>query len=161
MFTWNLSHFKYAIYLVYTTSCLGICSLSGFGGQHTVAPSPPTPSGPKWPFRLRITGASRFGRCVPAWDVQGKQRWVPQPVLPDPSLSQGQVEAVHDVLLSTSCCCPQAQLFDPDAVFPFRNTEEVREKVAEERRRLLHRDGTPRDRCRAEVCHIRCIRVIY
>jgi hypothetical protein len=52
----------------------------------------------------------------------------------------------------------------PDAVFPFRNTEEVREKVAEERRRLLHRDGTPHNRCKAEVCCIRSMeytRIIY
>jgi hypothetical protein len=61
----------------------------------------------------------------------------------------------------TTCWCPKAQLGDPDAVFPFRNTEEVREKVAAERRRLLHRDGTPRDRCKAEVCYIRSKYVIY
>ncbi len=29
----------------------------------------------------------------------------------------------------TTCCCPKVQLSDPDAVFPFRNTEEGREKV--------------------------------
>ena len=61
----------------------------------------------------------------------------------------------------TTCWCPKARLSDPDAVFPFRNTEEVREKVAAERRRLLHRDGTPRDRCKAEVCYILCKNVIY
>ncbi len=55
----------------------------------------------------------------------------------------------------TTCWCPDAQSSDPDAVFPFRNTEEVRVKVAEERRRLHDRDGTPRDRCKAEVCYIR------
>ncbi len=33
-------------------------------------------------------------------------------------------------------------------------TEEVREKVTQERRRLLHRDGTPRDCCKAEVSYI-------
>ena len=54
-----------------------------------------------------------------------------------------------------------AQLSDPNAVFPFRNTEEVRENVAQERRRLLHKDGTPRDRCKAEVCYIRSKYVIY
>jgi hypothetical protein len=47
----------------------------------------------------------------------------------------------------TTCWCPKAQYSDPDALFPFRNTEEVLENVAAERRRLLHRDGTPRDRC--------------
>jgi hypothetical protein len=39
--------------------------------------------------------------------------------------------------------------------------EEVRENVAEERRRLLHRDETPHDLCKAEVWYIRCIHVIY
>ena len=53
------------------------------------------------------------------------------------------------------------RMANPDTVFPFRNTEEVREKVAQERRRLLHRDGTPRDRCKAEVCYIRSKYVIY
>jgi hypothetical protein len=61
----------------------------------------------------------------------------------------------------TTCWCPKARLSDPDAVFPFRNTEEVREKVAAERRRLLHRDGTPGDCCKAEVCYILCKNVIY
>ena len=61
----------------------------------------------------------------------------------------------------TTCWCPKARLSDPDAVFPFRNTEEVREKVAAERRRLLNRDGTPRDRCKAEVWYIFCKYVIY
>ncbi len=56
---------------------------------------------------------------------------------------------------------PKARLSDPDAVFPFLNTEEVREKVAAERRRLLHRDGMPRKCCKAEVCHIFCKYVIY
>ncbi len=55
----------------------------------------------------------------------------------------------------TTCWYPKAQSSDPDAVFPFRNTEEAREKVAEERRRLLDRDGTPRDRCKVEICHIK------
>ena len=49
-----------------------------------------------------------------------------------------------------TCWCPKARLSDPDTVFPFRNTEEVRKKVAEERTRLLHRDGTPRDRCKSD-----------
>jgi hypothetical protein len=29
-----------------------------------------------------------------------------------------------------SCCCPKDQLTDPDVVFQFRNTNEVRENVA-------------------------------
>ena len=66
----------------------------------------------------------------------------------------------------TTCWCPKAGLSDPDAVFPFRNTEEVREKIAEERRRLLHKDGTPRDRCKTEVCYIiyryiPCFKMVY
>jgi hypothetical protein len=56
------------------------------------------------------------------------------------------------------------RMANPDTVFPFRNTEEVLEKVAQERRRLLHnlhRDGTSCDRCKAEVCYIRSKYVIY
>jgi hypothetical protein len=54
----------------------------------------------------------------------------------------------------TTCWCPKIQLSDPDAVFPFRNTEEVREKVAEERRRLLRRDGTPRCKLRYVISEV-------
>ena len=50
--------------------------------------------------------------------------------LPDPSLSQGQVEAVPvtvarergvipEASQCTTCWCPKARLSDPDAVFPF------------------------------------------
>jgi hypothetical protein len=56
------------------------------------------------------------------------------------------------------------RMANPDTVFPFRNTEEVREKVAQERSRLLqnlHRDGTPCDCCKAEVCYIRSILELY
>ncbi len=56
------------------------------------------------------------------------------------------------------------RMANQDTVFPFRNTDEVREKVAQERRRLLqnlHREGTPCDRCKAEVCYIRSKYVIY
>ena len=52
----------------------------------------------------------------------------------------------------TSCWCPKQQLSDPDVVFPFRDTQEVGEKVAQEREILLQRDGQPRDRCKERVC---------
>ncbi len=66
----------------------------------------------------------------------------------------------------TTCWCPKARLSDPDAVFPFRNTEEVREKVAEGCKQLLHRDGTPCDRCKSEVSYIiagyiPCFKMVY
>ncbi len=40
MFTWHLSLLKYVIYFVYTTNMFGICSLSGFRGQHHSRPDP-------------------------------------------------------------------------------------------------------------------------
>ncbi len=42
--------------------------------------------------------------------------------------------------------CPEEQLSDPGGVFPFIDTEEVRERVAKECKKLLHRDEPPRDR---------------
>jgi hypothetical protein len=54
----------------------------------------------------------------------------------------------------TTCWSPKAQLSDTAVVFPFRDTEDVAAKVAEQRKRLLHRDGTPRDRCKEKVCKI-------
>jgi hypothetical protein len=52
----------------------------------------------------------------------------------------------------TTCWCPKARLSDPDVVYPFRDTQDIRERVAEERKKLLHRDGQPRDRCKEKVC---------
>jgi hypothetical protein len=52
----------------------------------------------------------------------------------------------------TNCWCPKDLLSDTYVVFPFRNTNEVRERVAQERKRLLHRDGKPSDSCKGEVC---------
>ena len=51
----------------------------------------------------------------------------------------------------TTCWCPKDQMSDTDVVFPYRNTEDVRSKVAQERKRLLHRDGRPRDGCKQKV----------
>ena len=51
----------------------------------------------------------------------------------------------------TTRWCPKNQLSDPDLVFPFRDTKDVRERVAAERKNLLHRDGRPRDRCKERV----------
>ncbi len=51
----------------------------------------------------------------------------------------------------TSCWCPKQHLSDPDVVFPFRDTQEVGERVAREREILLQRDGQPRDRCKEKV----------
>ena len=51
----------------------------------------------------------------------------------------------------TTCWCPKGQLSDPDVVFPFRDTTDVRERLAAERKKLLHSDGRPRDRCKERV----------
>ena len=51
----------------------------------------------------------------------------------------------------TSCWCPKGQLSDPDIVFPFRDTTDVRERVAAAHKDLLDRDGRPRDRCKERV----------
>ncbi len=36
-------------------------------------------------------------------------------------------------------------------VFPFRDNDKVREKIATERKNPLHRDGQPRDHCKEKV----------
>ncbi len=51
----------------------------------------------------------------------------------------------------TTCWCPKAQLSDTDVVFTFRNTDEGRERVADERKRLRHGDGKQRDSCQEKV----------
>jgi hypothetical protein len=48
----------------------------------------------------------------------------------------------------TTCECPKEHLSDPDVEIPFKETADIRERVAEERKKLPHRDGRPRDRCR-------------
>ena len=66
-----------------------------------------------------------------------------------------------------SCWCPKLQMSDTDIVFPYRGTDEVRDKVAEERKRLLHRDGRPRDGCKQKVilllyvCHTPVVFLSY
>jgi hypothetical protein len=51
----------------------------------------------------------------------------------------------------STCRYPIEHLSNPDVVNPFRDTADVRERVAEERKKLLHREGWPRDRCREKV----------
>ena len=66
-----------------------------------------------------------------------------------------------------SCWCPKQQMSDTDIVFPYRGTDEVRDRVAEERKRLLHRDGRPRDGCKQKVillsyvCHTPVVYMSY
>ena len=168
------------IYLIYIPL---IYSFSGFRGQHHSRPDPVPQKIPdvlpdpddladfELPDQQALIDAFLDGLCKESdHEFRGLSHLLAS--LPDPSLSQGQVEAVPvtvarergvipEASQCTTCWCPKARLSDPDAVFPFRNTEEVREKVAAERRRLLHRDGTPRDRCKAEVCYIFCKYVLY
>ena len=51
----------------------------------------------------------------------------------------------------TTCWCPKGELSDPDVIYLFRNTDEVRDDLAKECKRLLHSDGQPRDRCKEKV----------
>ena len=51
----------------------------------------------------------------------------------------------------TTCWCPKDQMSDTDTAFPYRSTDELRAKLAEERKRLLHSDGSPRDNCKQKV----------
>ncbi len=54
------------------------------------------------------------------------------------------------------------QISATDIAFPFRNTNAVREDLAEHKA-MLYRDGNPRYRCRGLVCIIYdcCIVVLY
>jgi hypothetical protein len=52
----------------------------------------------------------------------------------------------------TTCWCPKQHLGDPDVVYSFRETEDVRIRVESERKTLLQRNGLPRDRCKEKVC---------
>ncbi len=52
----------------------------------------------------------------------------------------------------TTCWCPKEHLSDLDDVYQLRDTADIRERVAEERKKLLQRDGRPRDRRREKVC---------
>jgi hypothetical protein len=45
------------------------------------------------------------------------------------------------VTQSMTCWCPKQQLSDPDVVFPCRDTEDVRERAAEEPKKLLNSNG--------------------
>ncbi len=51
-----------------------------------------------------------------------------------------------------TCWCPKGELSDPNVVYPFRNTDDVRDCVVKERKRLMQRDGQPRDHCKEKVC---------
>jgi hypothetical protein len=51
----------------------------------------------------------------------------------------------------TTCWYPQGRLSDPDVVYRFRYTEDIREGFAEERKKMLLSDGQPRDRCKEKV----------
>ncbi len=60
----------------------------------------------------------------------------------------------------TTCWCPKEHLSDLNVVHPFRDTADIRERVAEESKKLIQRNGRPRDRCREKVstlgylCHM-------
>ena len=70
-------------------------------------------------------------------------------------LSMDGDEVSHATMCPTvqcpSCWCPRNQLDDTEASFPMRDTQEVYKEVASERKRLLHRDGKPRQGCKTQV----------
>jgi hypothetical protein len=171
--------------LVYSIYIYGICSSSGFRGQHHSRPDPvpqnilddvlPDPDDMadfELPDQQALIDACLDGLCkesdhefylhkrVAAAIAQGhftihNMRESDRDGDQDLTFWIRSLEEVLQEALGDE------RMADPDAVFPFRNTEEVHEKVAQEHRRLLHRDGTPRDRCKAEVCYIRSKYVIY
>ncbi len=49
---------------------------------------------------------------------------------------------------------------DPDLVYQFRDTEDIRERFAEEHKKLLLSYGQPRDRCKEKVLRLWDINVI-
>jgi hypothetical protein len=52
----------------------------------------------------------------------------------------------------TTCWYPKECLFNPDVVYLFRGTKDIRERFAEERKKLLLSNGQPRDCCKKKVC---------
>jgi hypothetical protein len=120
MFTWNLSLINDVIYLAYVWNI----PLIYIRGQHHGRPDPVPQDIPD--------------DVLPDPDDLADFKLPDQQALIDASLDGTHSSTVCPTTQCTSCWCPKAQLSDPDAVFPFRNTEEGREKVAEERRRLLH-----------------------
>ena len=70
-------------------------------------------------------------------------------------LSMDGDEVSHGTMCLTvqcpSCWCPRDQLDDTDQAFPLRDTQEVYEETAAERKRLLPRNGQPRQGCKQQV----------
>ena len=70
-------------------------------------------------------------------------------------LSMDGDEVSHATMCPTvqcpSCWCPRDLLDGTDENFPLRDTQEVYEETASERKKLLHRDGQPRHGCKQQV----------
>jgi hypothetical protein len=73
-------------------------------------------------------------------------------------LSMDGDEVSHATMCPTvqcpSCWCPREQLNDTDEVFPLRDTQEVYEETAAERKKLLDRKGQPRQGCKQQVSFV-------
>ncbi len=54
----------------------------------------------------------------------------------------------------TTGWCPKEHLSHLDDVYQLRDTADIRERVAQERKKLLQRDGRPRDRCREKKRYV-------
>ncbi len=70
-------------------------------------------------------------------------------------LSMDGDEVSHATMCPTvqcpSCWCPRDQLDCTDNIYPLRNTQDVYEETAAERKRLLHPNGQPRQGCKQQV----------
>ena len=70
-------------------------------------------------------------------------------------LSMDGDEVSHATMCPTvqcpSCWCPSDQLDGTDEVFQLRDTQEVYEETASERKRLMHPNGQPRQGCKQQV----------
>ena len=73
-------------------------------------------------------------------------------------LSMDGDEVSHATMCPTvqcpSCWCPRQQLHDTDEVFPLRDTQEVYEETAAERKKLLEPNGQPRQGCKQQVSYL-------
>ena len=133
MFILNQSLFKYAIYLVYTTNIFGICSLSGFSGQHHSRPDsaaqdiypdndrldPNDLQDFELPDQQTLIDAFLRGLCKESeCEFRGLSHLLAS--LPDPSLGQGQVEAVPVTVARERGVIPEAS---HEALLPFSISE--------------------------------------
>jgi hypothetical protein len=125
MFTWNLSRFNYVIYLVATIKLIKSTDFKVDDVNVNL--------------NKRVAAAITQGhfyelRCNSRFSLHGRGCSFKRYNASNNAVRYVLVSLRHDCLILILCFH-----------FDSGNTEEVREKVAEERTRLLYRDGTPRE----------------